>query len=74
MVYKPGYCPMCNAIPGEMECTLHGGHMTATEVRLRGKYEILHNRWVERKPMRNPLMEALVDSTYALMRRTGFLK
>ena len=72
MVYKPGYCPMCNAIPSDLKCTLHGGQMTATEVRMRHRYEIVKNRWKLRPSTPNPLAEAfrpMVDAIYDLLKR-----
>ena len=40
-------CIMCDAIGSERHCTLHGGHMTATEVNLRDLYQISNGRWIE---------------------------
>ena len=40
---------MCNTIPFDLVCTLHGGHLTATEVLMRRKYEVVEDQWVWRQ-------------------------
>lgn len=56
-------CIMCDAIPHGLKCTLHGGHMTATEVNLRDLMEIKDGRWVDRPSTPHPAIfdEAALD-------------
>lgn len=69
-------CPMCAANQHALKCTLHGGHMTATEVRMRDKYAVVDDRWVQRTTRPDPLepyFRDQIDRTFEILRKEGLL-
>ena len=73
-------CAICKTLAEhvslDLKCTLHGGSMTATEVRMRHHYEVRAGEWTRRKGRPRPLDEAMIDryefirDTYLLHRRS----
>jgi hypothetical protein len=64
----PDICLMCTKLPNDLKCTLHGGHMTAIEVSLRHRYEVVDGQWIE--PERPELIDVINwDAVYATMSR-----
>ena len=70
----PTDCLMCAALPYDLKCTLHGGHMTATEVRIRDKLEISKGKWIERPARPSRPFEALIDAKLQFLRQMGLIR
>ena len=68
-------CPICSASPRDLKCTLHGGHMTATEVELRHKYTVSGDQWVEwaLADPAAPICDAMIERTLEILRKKGML-
>ena len=68
-------CPICDAIPGFLVCTLHGGHMTATEVEMRHIYGVEGDKWVPRKasPPPSDVFMKMIDKAFDILRSRGFV-
>jgi hypothetical protein len=67
-------CLVCAASPAELACTLHGGHMTATEVEMRHTHMIEGDRWVKRRSAPDPFaptFQALIDRVFEVMQKAG---
>ena len=64
-------CLMCEAIPFGLTCTLHGGHMTATEVELRRTHKVSEDQWVKRhEPLEGSwILEPLIDKAHEIIKK-----
>ena len=54
-------CIMCDAIPHGLKCTLHGGHMTATEVRFRRALALVEGRWTPKDEMSDLRIDKMME-------------
>lgn len=71
----PEPCIMCQQLPHNLTCTLHGGHMTATEVQLRWRYQVSNGAWIE-VPRQAPMpsgLEPMVDWVFDMMKSKGVI-
>jgi hypothetical protein len=71
----PDLCLMCAQLPNALKCTLHGGHMTATEVQLRWRYQVSNGAWIE-TPQRDPMpsgLEPMFDFAFDTLKSKGVI-